>query len=375
MAYVGNIPAEAYISLSSQTFTTINGTGYTLSSEVTNSEDIALFLNDVRQQPSTYTATGTTLTMGTATTTADAMYCVYLGKGIQTVNPPAASVNTAEIADGAVTNAKVDASAAVAYSKLNLTDSIVNADINSSAAIATSKITGLAASATTDTTDASNIASGTLPDGRFPATLPTANGSNLTDLNATNLATGTVGTNRLASTGTASSSTFLRGDQAWAAIVGGLTEADSWRLTTDFAGNASPIASNWERSDTAGQGNMGTGMTESSGIFTFPSTGWWLIIFQAGFKLASDTSKYNGGYIVGTTNNSTYANLAGQDNDLGNVGGTSYAATCVATLFDVTDTTQCKVRFDIGVQTTTTQTCGTSTYDLTSAKFIKLGDT
>ena len=221
MAYVGNIPAEAYISLSSQTFTTINGTGYTLSSEVTNSEDIALFLNDVRQKPSTYTATGTTLTMGTATTTADAMYCVFLGKGIQTVNPPAASVNTAEIADGAVTNAKVDASAAVAYSKLNLTDSIVNADINSSAAIATSKITGLAASATTDTTDASNIASGTLPDGRFPATLPTASGANLTNLNATNLATGTVGTNRLASTGTASSSTFLRGDQAWAEAGGG----------------------------------------------------------------------------------------------------------------------------------------------------------
>ena len=221
MAYVGNIPAEAYISLSSQTFTTINGTGYTLSSEVTNSEDIALFLNDVRQQPSTYTATGTTLTMGTATTTADAMYCVYLGKGIQTVNPPAASVNTAEIADGAVTNAKVDASAAVAYSKLNLTDSIVNADINSSAAIATSKITGLAASATTDTTDASNIASGTLPDGRFPATLPTASGANLTNLNATNLATGTVGTNRLASTGTASATTFLRGDQSWAEAGGG----------------------------------------------------------------------------------------------------------------------------------------------------------
>ena len=155
----------------------------------------------------------------------------------------------------------------------------------------------------------------------------------------------------------------------------GITEADTWRLTTDFAGSATPIASNWERSDTAGQGYFGTGMTQSSGIFTFPSTGWWFITFQAGFKLASDTSKYNGGYIVGTTNNSTYANLAGSDADIGNSGGTSYAATYVATLFDVTDTTQCKVRFDIGVQTTTTQTCGTSTYDLTSAKFIKLGDT
>ena len=49
MAYIGNTPAEAYISISSQTFTTINGTDYVLSSSVTNSEDIALFLNNVRQ--------------------------------------------------------------------------------------------------------------------------------------------------------------------------------------------------------------------------------------------------------------------------------------------------------------------------------------
>ena len=107
MAYVGNTPAEAYISISSQTFTTINGTGYVLSSSVTNSEDIALFLNNVRQKPSTYTATGTALTMGTATTTLDALYCVYLGKALQTVNPPAGSVGTTSIADDAVTYAKI----------------------------------------------------------------------------------------------------------------------------------------------------------------------------------------------------------------------------------------------------------------------------
>ena len=45
--------------------------------------------------------------------------------------------------------------------------------------------------------NADNLASGTVPDARFPATLPAANGSALTDLNATVLTTGTVANARL----------------------------------------------------------------------------------------------------------------------------------------------------------------------------------
>ena len=68
--------------------------------------------------------------------------------------------------------------------------------------------------------NATNLGSGTVPDARFPATLPTASGTNLTSLNASNLGSGTVPTARLGS-GTASSSTFLRGDQTYAEAGGG----------------------------------------------------------------------------------------------------------------------------------------------------------
>ena len=44
---------------------------------------------------------------------------------------------------------------------------------------------------------ASNLTAGTLPDARFPATLPSASGANLTALNASNLSSGTVAQARL----------------------------------------------------------------------------------------------------------------------------------------------------------------------------------
>jgi hypothetical protein len=57
--------------------------------------------------------------------------------------------------------------------------------------------------------NASNLASGTLPDARFPATLPAASGANLTSLNATNIASGTLASDRLPTVPTSKGGTGL----------------------------------------------------------------------------------------------------------------------------------------------------------------------
>jgi|TARA_A100001388_G_C28758958_1_gene496568 hypothetical protein len=63
-------------------------------------------------------------------------------------------------------------------------------------------------------------------------------------------------------------------------ISAGITMADQWNITNDNnKTNGQVIDSNWERSDFF-FAQIGTGMTESSGIFTFPQTGIYFIMSQ-----------------------------------------------------------------------------------------------
>ena len=95
MPYIGNQPAEQFTSFATQTFSVSATTSYTLDHAVTNENEIALFVNNVRQQPGSgkaYTATGTALTLSAATASTDTMYCVFLGRALQTVTPATNSI-------------------------------------------------------------------------------------------------------------------------------------------------------------------------------------------------------------------------------------------------------------------------------------------
>ena len=102
MPYIGNTPALDYISYAVQNFTVTAGTtSYSLDYSVSNENDIRLVINNVIQRPGVsyaYSATGTTLTLTSATLATDTMYAVFIGRAVQTVTPPA-NINI-QLADG-----------------------------------------------------------------------------------------------------------------------------------------------------------------------------------------------------------------------------------------------------------------------------------
>ena len=106
MAYIGNQPTDNFITFATQNFTTSATSSYTLTHAVSNENEIALFINNVRQHPGSgkaYTATGTALTLSENTASTDVMYCIFLGRAIQSTVPSTNSITPAMLGTTAVT--------------------------------------------------------------------------------------------------------------------------------------------------------------------------------------------------------------------------------------------------------------------------------
>ena len=314
MAYVGNTPADKTLKLEKQQFTTSATTSYTLSHSVSDPQDIALFINNVRQNPnSSYTVSGTALTLSAATASTDTMYCVFLGRAIGTVG----------IGAGSVTKDKVDfisdSSGSGVISKgdgSSIDGSIqLNCHVNSHGIKLKSPPHSAGQSYTLT----------------FPQTAP-------------------------------SSGKFIQTDGSGnlSFANAGISMADQWRLNANKTGTG-VISANLERVDTDGYGQLGTGMTESSGNFTFPSTGIYLI----GLTIATDNNVNVS--IETTQNNSSYNAAAVAKADSSTQTGTTQF------IFDVTDTSTHKVNFNVFSISGTLQ--GSTDLNNTSFTFIRLGDT
>ena len=293
MSYIGKEPADSFISFAKQDFTTSATTSYTLNNAVTNENELALFINFVRQEPTTaYTASGTTLTLTSATASSDDMYCVYLGQAKQTVNAPDGSVGSSQVAASIITGQTALASEPAD------TDEFLVSDAGTLKRIDYSLIKG-----------------------------------------------------------------------------GGITEADQWRLTANSnTGSNSDITSNWERNDGTGYGSIGTGLTESSGIFSFPSTGIYLINAQFAAQMEANDVNVEVEFMV-TTNNSSYTTVAfllcgngGPNNNTRNSLAQSY-------ILDVTDTSNVKFKFHTGSFAGSTTVVGDTNTQISGFTSIRLGDT
>jgi len=206
----------------------------------------------------------------------------------------------------------------------------------------------------------------TLGDSGDTFTVPT--GVTLDTSNSTvTLPDGSVSLAKLTATGTKDATTFLRGDNSFAEVVSGLTMADQWRMTADNSTNGD-ITSNLEQVDTAGQGTLGTAMTESSGIFTFPSTGIYLVKFNVNLAINNGGMTFR---ILLTTDNSTYNTVVTAGVGLGIDQDQSGE---INTLVDVTNTSNVKVKFDFNNFSNTTAR-GDTTRNKTFFTFLRLGDT
>jgi hypothetical protein len=157
------------------------------------------------------------------------------------------------------------------------------------------------------------------------------------------------------------------------AVGGGITMVDQWRLAANIDGNAGDITANLERNDTSGYGGIGTGMTESSGIFTFPSTGIYLVMVQGYWNnTISSTIDYMGLQTKLTINNSTYNTYA---NGYEFVTGNGYGNTFTASIIDITDVANYKVKFFVETSSANSRLGGNTTQMITGFTFIRLGDT
>ena len=197
---------------------------------------------------------------------------------------------------------------------------------------------------------------------KLTGALPAISAANLTNLPAANL-TGTL---------PAISGANLTG------IAGGLTQADQWRVSSNFnltAQTDTYITSNWERVDSNGYGLLGSGMSESSGEFTFPATGIYLVHLHLEAYFPSNTNPRLMARIYVTVGGGSYSFVA-NGNSHANSGG-YYGGSDAFYLFDVTNTSTHKPKFLLYSSGTSNviTIVGDSSTNKTYASFIRLADT
>jgi len=155
-------------------------------------------------------------------------------------------------------------------------------------------------------------------------------------------------------------------------ITQGITEADMFRLTANISATDADITSNLERVDDASFAKIGNGMSLSSGIFTFPSTGLYQVTAHCTFQINSaDLTAFVGGKV--TTNNSSYTDVflitSGYEGS-----NSKFEMDSNSCFVNVTNTSNVKMKFNTSSFASGTLLLGNTGYNRTNFTFIRLGD-
>ena len=155
----------------------------------------------------------------------------------------------------------------------------------------------------------------------------------------------------------------------------GISFSQQWRLTSNksTSSTTSDISANLEVVDSDGYGGLGGTMTQSSGIFTFPSTGIYLIMAKGAYSASGGaTSGYNEMDLHTTTDGSSFNRAA-----IGwcYIASGGYGTAACDFMFDVTNTSTHKVKFRAASASSNAYLTANSNDNQTHFTFIRLGDT
>lgn len=155
----------------------------------------------------------------------------------------------------------------------------------------------------------------------------------------------------------------------------GITEADQWRITTsaNYTGVGNDLTVNWERNDTNFD-KIGTGMSESSGIFTFPSTGIYYITYRCQIFM-TNTNQFAG--IMAHVSTDSGSNFTERAAAYGGSGASNeYTSAEGDLMLDVTNASTFRVKFRTHNQSgQQAQYIGDGNGQATGVTFLRLGDT
>ena len=160
-------------------------------------------------------------------------------------------------------------------------------------------------------------------------------------------------------------------------VGGGITVADQWRLTANITGTNAVISANLEQSDTSAQdgASIGSAMSHSSGVWTFPSTGKYWVMFHGNGQ--ADSSADNMAVTMDSTVNggTNWTNIAYGTDSGGGAAQDQSSSIILSSLIDVTDTSNVKVRFNTSSFASGSYLGGHDDINYSTFTFIRLGDT